>query len=68
MLARFQGAKLGAWEFKRLCPSPVGTGTDWGDLIKAAGKIGLHWTAQFRAVFFPDQRSLLPHLDVRLSK
>ncbi len=43
MLARFQGAKLGGWEFKRLCPSPVGTGTDWGDLIKAAAKIGLRW-------------------------
>jgi hypothetical protein len=41
MLARFQGAKLGAWDFKRLCPSPVGTGTDWGDLLAAAEKIGL---------------------------
>jgi len=28
MLARSQGTKIGAWEFKRLCPSPVGTGTD----------------------------------------
>lgn len=42
-LARFQGAKVGAWEFKRLCPSPVGTGTDWGDLLKAAEKLGLRW-------------------------
>ncbi len=37
------GRKIGAWEFKRLCPSPIGTGTDWSDLTAAAGKIGLHW-------------------------
>jgi hypothetical protein len=43
MLARFEGSKLGAWDFKKLCPSPVGTGTDWAELIAAAGKIGLHW-------------------------
>ncbi|HET6249108.1 MAG TPA: hypothetical protein VFE47_15540 [Tepidisphaeraceae bacterium] len=49
MLARFQGSKIGAWDFKRLCPSPLGTGTDWGDLIAAAGKIGLHW----KLVTFP---------------
>jgi hypothetical protein len=41
--ARFQGSKIGAWEFKRLCPSPLGTGTDWGDLLEAAEKIGLRW-------------------------
>ena len=49
MLARFQGATPGAWDFKRLCPSPVGTGTDWGDLMAAAEKIGLHW----KLVSFP---------------
>lgn len=49
MLARFQGAKLGAWDFKRLCPSPIGTGTDWGDLLAAARKIDLHW----KLVTFP---------------
>jgi hypothetical protein len=43
MLARSQGKKLGGWDFKRLCPSPFGTGTDWGDLLKAAEKIGLRW-------------------------
>jgi hypothetical protein len=42
-LARFQGSKIGAWEFKRLCPSPIETGTDWGDLLKAAEKISLGW-------------------------
>jgi hypothetical protein len=51
MLARFQGAKLGAWDFKRLCPSPVGTGTDWGDLLNAAGKIDLYWKL---VTFTPD--------------
>jgi TPR repeat protein len=51
MLARFQGSKLGAWDFKRLCPSPVGTGTDWGDLMAAAQKIGLHWRLE---KFSPD--------------
>lgn len=49
--ARFQGAKIGAWDFKRLCPSPIGTGTDWGDLLKAAGKIGLRWKL---VTFTPD--------------
>ena len=41
--ARFQGAKLGGWDFKRLCPSPLGTGTDWGHLLDAAKKIGQRW-------------------------
>jgi len=43
MFARTQDKKLGGWDFKRLCPSPLGTGTDWGDLLKASEKIGLHW-------------------------
>lgn len=51
MLARFQGAKVGGWDFKRLCPSPLGTGTDWGDLLKASGKIDLKWKL---ATFTPD--------------
>ena len=42
-LARFGGAKLGAWDFKRLCPSPIGTGTDWADLVAASEKIDLKW-------------------------
>ncbi|HEY1188759.1 MAG TPA: hypothetical protein VGE74_13980 [Gemmata sp.] len=41
MLARSQGKKLGGWDFKKLCPSPLGTGTDWGDLLKASEKIAL---------------------------
>jgi TPR repeat protein len=51
MLARAQGKKLGGWDFKRLCPSPLGTGTDWGDLLKAAEKIGLGWKL---VTFTPD--------------
>jgi len=51
MLARFQGKTIGAWEYKRLCPSPAGTGTDWGDLLKASEKIGLHWKL---VTFTPD--------------
>jgi hypothetical protein len=49
--ARFQGSRIGAWGFKRLCPSLIGTGTDWGDLLKAAGKIGLRWKL---VTFTPD--------------
>ncbi|NBR86948.1 MAG: hypothetical protein EB141_05260 [Verrucomicrobia bacterium] len=41
--ARFQGAKLGGWDFKKLCPSPLGTGTDWWHLLEASAKIGQHW-------------------------
>jgi uncharacterized protein len=51
MLARAQGKNLGGWDFKRLCPSPIGTGTDWGDLLKASEKIGLRWKL---ATFTPD--------------
>ena len=43
IFARFQGGKLGGWDFKRLCPSPLGTGTDWGDLLEASKKIGQQW-------------------------
>jgi len=49
--ARFQGAKLGGWDFKRLCPSPLGTGTDWGHLLEASRKIGLKWRL---VTFTPD--------------
>jgi hypothetical protein len=41
--ARFQGAKLGGWDFKKLCPSPLGTGTDWWHLLDASAKIGQRW-------------------------
>ncbi|MEI6234206.1 MAG: C39 family peptidase [Planctomycetota bacterium] len=51
MLARFQGKTLGAWDYKLLCPSQPGTGTDWGDLLKASEKIGLIWKL---VTFTPD--------------
>jgi uncharacterized protein len=41
--ARFQGARLGGWDFKKLCPSPLGTGTDWWHLLEASAKIGQRW-------------------------
>ncbi len=41
--ARFQGAKLGGWDFKKLCPSPLGTGTDWWHLLDASAKLGQRW-------------------------
>ncbi len=43
MLAKFQGAKATQYDIKRLCPGPIGTGTDWTDLINAAGKLGHKW-------------------------
>ncbi len=51
MLARSQGRMLGGWDFKRLCPSPLGTGSDWGELLQAPEKIGLHWKL---VTFTPD--------------
>ncbi len=41
--ARFQGSAIGGWDFKRLSPSPLGTGTDWGHLLEASKKIGQKW-------------------------
>ena len=43
IFARSQGSKIGGWDFKKLCPSPLGTGTDWGHLLDASKKIGQHW-------------------------
>jgi uncharacterized protein len=43
IFARFQGSQIGGWDFKKLCPSPLGTGTDWGHLLDASNKIGQHW-------------------------
>lgn len=43
IFARFQGATLGGWDFKKLCPSPLGTGTDWWHLLNASAKIGQKW-------------------------
>ena len=41
MLARALGKRIGSWDYKKLCPSPPGTGTDWGDLVAASRQLGL---------------------------
>lgn len=41
--ARFQGGTISGWDFKKLCPSPLGTGTDWWHLLDASAKIGQQW-------------------------
>lgn len=51
MFARTQGKSVGGWDVKRLCPSPLGTGTDWGDLLKASEKLDLRWKL---VTFAPD--------------
>ena len=51
MFARSLGGSVGSWEYKKLCPSPLGTGTDWADLVSAAGKIGQQWKL---VTFAPD--------------
>jgi uncharacterized protein len=43
IFARFHGSKIGGWDYKKLCPSPLGTGTDWGHLLDASAKIGQRW-------------------------
>lgn len=49
--ARFQGGKISGWDFKKLCPSPLGTGTDWWHLLDASAKIGQQWKL---VTFTPD--------------
>jgi uncharacterized protein len=49
--ARFQGSTIGGWDFKRLCPSPLGTGTDWGHLLDASVRIQQKWKL---VTFTPD--------------
>jgi tetratricopeptide (TPR) repeat protein len=51
--ARFQGSTIGGWDFKRLTPSPLGTGTDWGHLLQASGKIDQKWKL---ITFTPDDK------------
>jgi TPR repeat protein len=51
MLAKFQGGTATQYDIKKLCPaSPPGTGTDWADLVAAAGKLGHRW----KLVTFPN--------------
>ncbi len=43
MVARHQGVDIGGWDFKKLCPSRLGTGTDWDHLRQASDKLSLSW-------------------------
>lgn len=51
MFARALGKPVTGWDYKRFCGSPLGTGTDWGDLVKASAKIALRWRL---VTFTPD--------------
>ena len=56
IFARFQGSQIGGWDFKKLCPSPLGTGTDWGHLLDASKKIGQKWKL---ITFTPDDEGFV---------
>lgn len=44
MFARHAGIKTSPYDVKRMCPqSPIGTGTDWEDLLTAGKKLGQQW-------------------------
>lgn len=51
MFARHFGVDTTPYAIKRLCPqSPIGTGTDWEDLVAAGAKLGQQW----KLVTFPN--------------
>ena len=44
MFARTAGAGQTPYDIKRMCPrNPIGTGTDWAELVDAGKKIGQRW-------------------------
>jgi TPR repeat protein len=44
MLARHRGSDASPYDIKRLCPrSPIGTGTDWADLVAAGESLDQPW-------------------------
>jgi hypothetical protein len=61
IFARFQGSKIGGWDFKKLCPSPLGTGTDWGHLLDASKKIAQKWRL---ITFTPDDAGFVIATDM----
>lgn len=63
--ARFQGSKIGGWDFKKLCPSPLGTGTDWGHLLDASKKIGQNWKL---VTYTPDDEGFVKATDMLKSE
>ena len=65
IFARYQGSKIGGWDFKKLCPSPLGTGTDWGHLLDASKKIGQQWKL---ITFTPDDDGFVKATDMLKSE
>ena len=65
IFARFQGSKIGGWDFKKLCPSPLGTGTDWGHLLDASKKIGQKWKL---VTYTPDDEGFVKATDMLKSE
>lgn len=63
--ARFHGSKIGGWDFKKLCPSPLGTGTDWGHLLDASKKIGQKWKL---VTYTPDDKGFVQATDMLKSE
>ncbi len=59
--ARFHGSKIGGWDFKKLCPSPLGTGTDWGHLLDASKQIGQNWKL---VTYTPDDEGFIKATDM----
>jgi tetratricopeptide (TPR) repeat protein len=65
IFARFQGSQIGGWDFKKLCPSPLGTGTDWGHLLDASKKIGQKWKL---VTYTPDDEGFIKATDMLKSE
>jgi TPR repeat protein len=65
IFARFHGSKIGGWDFKKLCPSPLGTGTDWWHLLDASKKIGQQWKL---ITFTPDDDGFTKATDMLKSE
>ena len=61
IFARFHGSKIGGWDFKKLCPSPLGTGTDWGHLLDASKQIGQNWKL---VTYTPDDEGFIKATDM----
>ncbi len=65
IFARFHGSKIGGWDYKKLCPSPLGTGTDWGHLLDASAKIGQKWKL---VTYTPDDDGFVKATDMLKSE
>lgn len=65
IFARFHGSRIGGWDFKKLCPSPLGTGTDWGHLLDASAKIGQKWKL---VTYTPDDDGFVKATDMLKSE